>query len=213
MPDPLIKLPPSGGLHTRDDLTLVGRVHLAMRRSSRAFYRQMRHPRSRARGGWRKWFAEKIRNRALWRPERHAVAAGLAGGLFMAMMPVPLQSLLAAGVGVSRGWNLPATVSATWLSNPFTYVPMLMGARYAATVFFHVIGRHCAVEAMTFGRLREVADAAMHLHVRTAWRMGGPALLELVFGMLLLGMVLALVAWVLVQVLWGVFVRERKERI
>ena len=131
MPDPLIKLPPSGGLHTRDDLTLVGRVHLAMRRSSRAFYRQMRHPRSRARGGWRKWFAEKIRNRALWRPERHAVAAGLAGGLFMAMMPVPLQSLLAAGVGVSRGWNLPATVSATWLSNPFTYVPMLMGARYA----------------------------------------------------------------------------------
>ena len=140
------------------------------------------------------------------------MAAGLAGGLFVAMVPVPLQSLLAAGVGVSRGWNLPATVSATWLSNPFTYVPMLIGARYAATLFFHVIGRHCAVEAMTLGRLKEVADEAMHLHVRTAWRMGGPALLELLFGMLLLGMVLALVAWVLVQMFWGVFVRERKER-
>jgi hypothetical protein len=43
--------------------------------------------------------------------------------------------------------------------------------------------------------------------------MGGPALLELLFGMLLLGAVLALVAWVLVQVFWGVFVRERGGRI
>jgi hypothetical protein len=95
MSAPEAKLPSSGGLHTREDLTLVGRVHLWLRRASRNFYRQIRHPRSRRRGGWRKWFADRIHNRALWRPERNAVAAGVGGGLFLAMVPVPLQSLLA----------------------------------------------------------------------------------------------------------------------
>lgn len=209
MSAPEAKLPSSGGLHTREDLTLVGRVHLWLRRASRNFYRQIRHPRSRRRGGWRKWFADRIHNRALWRPERNAVAAGVGGGLFLAMVPVPLQSLLAAGVGMARGWNLPATIAATWVSNPFTYPLMLLGARYTVMGFFELAGLECAVGSMTLGRLREVADAAVHLHVRTAWSLGGPALLELLLGMLLMGLVMGAVAWLVVQAVWGLVVRSR----
>ena len=140
------------------------------------------------------------------------MAAGLAGGLFFAMLPVPLQSFIAAGVGMARGWNLPAAVSATWLSNPFTYIPMLLGARWTAMGFFALFGREAAVGGLNIDRLKEVADAAMGLHLRTAWGMAGPALLELVFGMVLLGGLLGVLGYVSVQIFWGLAMSRRASR-
>lgn len=190
------------GLHTPHELTRLGRIRLAIRRQSRSFYKSIRHPKNRKRGKVRAWLADKIRNRSLWHPTRKGVAAGLAGGLFFSMLPIPLQSVAATAVGMARGWNLPAAISATWLSNPFTYVPMLIGAKYSVTGFFAMFGQDCAAGHLSMDRLGEIWAAAMDLKFGNAWNMAGPALLEIALGMVLLGTVLAIIGWIAVQVTW-----------
>lgn len=196
------------GLNTRHDLNWLGKVRLAIRRQSRSFYKSIRHPRNRHRGRVRRWLALKIRNRSLWHPSRQAVASGLAGGLFFAMLPIPLQSIAATAVGMARGWNLPAAISATWLSNPLTYLPMLIGAKYSATGFFAIFGQECAAGQLSVERMGKIWDTAASFHLGEAWRMAGPALLEICLGMVLLGSVLAIVGWLIVQLCWGLFQRR-----
>ena len=91
----------------------IARLRLSLRRQNRKLYRTLRHPRQRAKGRLREWLGSRIHNRDLWHLRRGPVANGLAGGLFIAMLPIPLQSLFGAAVGIWRGWNLPATVIAT----------------------------------------------------------------------------------------------------
>lgn len=195
--------PQHRGLNTIEDLNWLGRIRLALRRQSRAFYRSIRHPRNRHRGAVRKWLALKIKNRALWRPTRQSVAAGLGGGIFFAMLPIPLQSFVAAGVGMSRGWNLPAAIAATWISNPLTYVPMILAARGTIVDTMKLFGLQSAAGQMSTEKLVATLDAAAHLHLTEAWGMAGHALLEIVAGMVLLGIVLGILGWIFVQTFWS----------
>ncbi len=191
------------GLHTKHHLNLIGRIRLASRRQNRALYRTIRHPRNRKRGGIRAWLADKVGNRGLWHADRKAVAAGLSGGLFFAMLPIPLQSFVAAGVGIARGWNLPATIAATWLSNPVTYVPMLLAAKVTVTGFFQLFGAECAAGRMDLNTLEATLSACKDLRLRDAWAISGPAMLEIGLGMVLFGLLLAATGWLLVQLVWS----------
>jgi uncharacterized protein len=197
--------PEHHGLHTKHDLTWIGRIRLSLRRQSRALYRSIRHPKNRRRGRLRAWLADKIRNRGLWRAERTAVAAGLSGGLFFSMLPIPLQSFVAAGVGIARGWNLPSAIAATWLSNPFTYLPMLLAAKGTVTGFFHLLGMECAAGRLDIETLKATWNAGTDLRLTDAWNLAGPAMLQIGLGMVLVGALLAAAAWVLVHGLWGFF--------
>lgn len=131
------------------------------------------------------------------------MAAGLSGGLFFAMLPIPLQSFAAAGVGIARGWNLPAAIAATWLSNPFTYVPMLLAAKSTVTGFFHLCGAECAAGHMDMGTLKATWSAGADLRFQDAWNLAGPGILEIGFGMVLVGLMLAVIGWLAVQAVWG----------
>jgi uncharacterized protein (DUF2062 family) len=196
------------GLHTVHELNWLGRQRLALRRRSRALYRHIRHPKHRHRNRFRRWLAHKIRNRNLWHANRNAVASGLGWGLFIGMLPVPLQSLIAAALGMARGWNLPATVFATWLSNPFTYVPMLVGAKYSVTGAFAIFGKDCAASRLSLARMRDVVEAAAHFRFSEAWHMAGTAVLEILAGLVILGAILGLIGWLAVQVSWRFFERK-----
>ena len=198
----------SHGLHTVADLNWLGKLRLNLRRQSRAFYKSIRHPRNRHRGRLRSWMREHIRNRCLWVPERQALASGLAGGLFFAMLPIPLQSLVAAGVGISRGWYLPAAISATWLSNPFTYIPMIWGAKETISGVFGIFGQDCAAGQLSLERAGEIMHKAGEFQLREAWNMAGPAILEIGAGMVILGLLLAFAGYFLVQILWGLTSRS-----
>lgn len=60
----------------------------------------------------------------LWALNRRAVARGVACGLLVGVIPLPTQMVLAAALaGIVHG-NVPAAVAATWLTNPFTAVPI-----------------------------------------------------------------------------------------
>jgi uncharacterized protein (DUF2062 family) len=150
-----------------------------------------------------------VRNRSLWRPTRNAVAAGLAGGLFFSMLPIPLQGLIVAAIGMARGWNLPAAISATWLSNPFTYLPMLVGAKYSITGVCAAFGHDCAAGQLSLEKLGRIWDLAADFRLGEAWHMAGPALFQILIGMVILGLLCAAAGWLIVQAVWGLLVRQR----
>lgn len=56
----------------------------------------------------------------LWQLNRHSVARAVGIGLFAALLPIPMQMLLAAALAVPALAHLPIAVSLVWLTNPLT---------------------------------------------------------------------------------------------
>lgn len=56
--------------------------------------------------------------------DRSHVAKGLAVGLFVNFLPIPLQMLWAFLLAACFHANLPIAIAATWINNPFTFVPI-----------------------------------------------------------------------------------------
>lgn len=178
----------------------VSRLRLSLRRQTRKLYRSIRHPRQRAKGRLREWLGSRIHNRDLWHLRRHPVANGLAGGMFISMLPIPLQSLAAAAVGIARGWNLPAAVAATWVSNPLTYVPIFLAAKQSVLVLYHLFGVEPAIRNLKPSAVKDldfegVISLASH---------AGP---ELLLGYIIVGILSALAAYIIVHSFWWLIAR------
>ena len=92
-------------------------------RMVRRTYRYLRHPRIR-KIKWLTPFTKAIFNKRYWKPCRATVANGLSIGLFCAMLPIPMQMVVAAlGCLRARG-NVPVALAACWISNPITQIPI-----------------------------------------------------------------------------------------
>ncbi|MGC9462225.1 DUF2062 domain-containing protein, partial [Vibrio genomosp. F10] len=76
-----------------------------------------------------KIFGSVLYNPNLWCLNRRSAAGAFAVGLFMAFVPLPSQMLLAAGLAISCGVNLPLSVALVWISNPIT-MPVLFYCAY-----------------------------------------------------------------------------------
>lgn len=179
------------------------RLRRGLRRQSRKLYRQIRHPRERRKGALREWLGSRIHNRDLWRFRRHPVANGLAGGLFLSMLPLPMQSLCAAGVGIARGWNLPAAIVATWVSNPATYVPMFIAAKASVTQLYALFGAEPAIRDLKPSHVRDLDWSGF-------WALATHAGPELLLGYAMVGAACAAVGYVLVHSFWWL-VRHHEE--
>jgi len=187
-------LPPPGWLEI---------LRRSLRRQSRKLYRTLRHPRQRRKGALREWLGSRINNRDLWRFRRRPVAHGLAGGLFFSMLPLPMQSLFAAAVGIGRGWNLPAAIVATWVSNPLTYAPMFLAARGSVVGLYHCFGAEPAVRHLT-------PSAVLNLDWDGFLKLARHAGPELLLGYVLVGLVCAMTGYALVHGFWWA-VRSHEE--
>lgn len=171
------------------------RLRRNLRRQSRKVYRGIRHPRQRRKGRIREWLGARIHNRDLWRFSRRPVANGLAGGLFFSMLPLPAQSVFAAAAGIARGWNLPAAIVATWLSNPFTYVPMFLGAKASVMGIYHLFGAEPAIRHLTPSHVKD-------LDWNEFWKLASHVGPELLLGYLTVGLASALIGYAIVHSLW-----------
>ena len=60
----------------------------------------------------------------LWHINRYSASMGFFVGLFMAFMPIPGQTVLAALLAVRLRCNLPLAVSLVWITNPVTVTPL-----------------------------------------------------------------------------------------
>lgn len=65
----------------------------------------------------------------LWHLNRHSVARAMAVGLFVGMLPMPMQMVVAAAIAVPVRANLPISVGLVWLTNPVT-MPAIFFAQY-----------------------------------------------------------------------------------
>ena len=71
------------------------------------------------------WLGHYLQPRPwLWVAHRRKVAMGVAVGLAVGVIPLPIQMLVAALAAVLCRCNVAAAVAATWLTNPFTLVPI-----------------------------------------------------------------------------------------
>lgn len=71
-----------------------------------------------------KWLSKLLDNHPeLWAFNRGAVARGVAAGLFVAFIPIPIQILLAPFAALIFRANLPITFVLTLISNPLTFIP------------------------------------------------------------------------------------------
>jgi uncharacterized protein (DUF2062 family) len=91
--------------------------------------RRLFKPLSRQRHVWKeRWFMRPFRllleNSAYWSLNRRNVTRAVALGLFIAWIPLPVHIPLAAVLALLLRLNVPAAVSATLITNPFTIVPL-----------------------------------------------------------------------------------------
>lgn len=73
---------------------------------------------------------ERIFHQQMWRFEVNAMAGGVSLGLFIAFTPtIPFQMLLAAIGAIALRFNLPISLAACWVTNPFTALPIFLTSR------------------------------------------------------------------------------------
>ena len=84
------------------------------------------------------WLCGWLKKPYLWHITRHTIARGVAVGLFINFIPLPLQMLWAALLARICRANLPSAIALTWINNPFTFVPINLFIYHVGSWALHV---------------------------------------------------------------------------
>ncbi|NKB37155.1 MAG: DUF2062 domain-containing protein [Gammaproteobacteria bacterium] len=131
---------------------------------------------------------------------RHSAAGGIAIGLFLAFMPVPGQTFLAALLAIYFHVNLPLAVMFVFVSNPLTIPPLFYICYRTGAFILQKQPRKLNFELSLdwfSGVIYEIWDA-------------------LLLGCLLLGTLSAVIGYVTIRLVWRIAIvrkwEERKEK-
>ena len=138
-----------------------------------------------------RFLGELLGDPNLWHINRHSLAGAAFNGVFCALLPIPLQMVVAAVLAVRFKCNLPLSILLVWFTNPLTYVPVFY--------FTYRIG------AWTLG-----LDVAAPEQVDFAWLL--QQLVPLWVGSVLSGLVFGLIGYALVKVTWRLAVLRSWQR-
>jgi uncharacterized protein (DUF2062 family) len=180
-----------------ESLGAKGTFRRYFNRVSRYVYKLLRHPRRRKQSRLHNWMAERVFDRAMWKPSRERVAKGLAIGLFLALIPIPVQ--MAAGVTIAswKRWNVPSVILGTWLTNPLTlwiyYFPFKLGVWIFESLGIEVAGGWAVVHNMTTASELSFHSLGEAFTVAQAWFLG----------CILMGGAVAGIGYGLAYFLWG----------
>ena len=155
-------------------------------------------------------FGTLLHHPNLWHLNRDSVAGAVAIGLFAGLVPGPLQVLSALLLAIPLRRNVPVAVMVTFYTNPFTIVPLyLLAYAYGALL----LGTNRAAPRVEpfemdwsnlIGSMQALADWMLSL--------GKP----LALGLVALGLTLAVLGYVTVQLGWRAYValawRARRRR-
>ena len=69
-------------------------------------------------------FGDALKQAELWTFNRASVSMGVGIGVYCAFAPMPFQMLAALFMATLMRGNAPLAISAVWISNPLTWVPI-----------------------------------------------------------------------------------------
>lgn len=145
-------------------------------------------------------FGSLLRHPNLWHLNRDSVAGAVAIGLFAGLVPGPLQMLTALLLAVPLRRNLPVAILTTFYTNPFTIVPLyLLAYGYGGLLLG---GGHGEAKIEPFDM--DWANLLDSLSRMLDWTLalGKP----LAVGLVALGLTLAVLGYLAVQVGWRAYV-------
>jgi uncharacterized protein (DUF2062 family) len=159
---------------------------------------------------WVAKFGTLLNHPNLWHLNRDSVAGAVAIGLFAGLVPGPLQMLTALLLAIPLKRNLPVALLMTLYTNPFTIVPLYLIAYAYGNLLLGLNHPQPKIQhfEMDWGHLVD----SMHRLADWTLALGKP----LAVGLVALGLTLALLGYVAVQLAWRCHVvlawRRRKQR-
>lgn len=141
-------------------------------------------------------FQHLLKDTRLWGIRRRTVVPAFSLGLFVAFMPFPGHMAMSALAALAFRINIPVAVVTSFASNPLTMYPMYYGAyRLGRTLL--------GTETIAFD-FELSLDWVTHKFVMI-WQ-------PMMLGSLLLGLAAALIAYVVVDLLWRSSLHDYKSR-
>ena len=165
----------------------IGKLKKRLKRFVRRTYRSLRKHRDHSDSKVKSWIARRVLCRGLWLVDRQAMALGLSIGLAVAMLPpAPVQTLAATTLAILCRANIPLAVSAVWVSNPITWIPLLR--------FQEMLGSR-----ILFGNTSDQQGTKFEM------------ISSLTLGVVLSAALLAIISYSIFHCLWGIFSRKTSE--
>jgi uncharacterized protein len=155
--------------------------------------RFLKHPRKLKQSGIMRWFALHFLNKRVWKPTQHTFAGGMAVGTFITLQLLPIQMPSATIVSAIFRVNIPIAIVMCWASNPVT-LAALVPLEYKLGKW--ALSWLTKVPSTPFPTEFPPDVAGMWL----ALREHAPVML---FGGVILGAVLAPIAYILTYLSWG----------
>lgn len=150
--------------------------------------------------GIKRWIRNTFAQPMVWHLNRRSVAGGVAVGLFVSWVPVPLQMLVAAILAAILRVHVPVSMVMVWFTNPLTFAPLLYAAWRSGSM---ILGKPVLAEPLSFSTHSLLTSAGQ------AWPM-------LLTGMLFCASVSAVLGFCATLLIWRVHAirrwRARKAR-
>ncbi|QFI54798.1 DUF2062 domain-containing protein [Aeromonas simiae] len=134
---------------------------------------------------WFSLFGDRLLAPRLWQKTPVALSGAVAAGIFASWIPLPMHSLIAVAIALWLGFNLPLTLVAVWFNNPATLPLMYLAAYETGCKLLGITPQHFQLEW------------SLRWFELEAERLLPPFLL----GSLLLGLLCALLAYLLTRLL------------
>lgn len=141
-------------------------------------------------------FRHLLQDHRLWGIRRRTVVPAFALGLFVAYLPFPGHTFMAALLALALRINIPVAAVATWVSNPVTIYFMYRAA--------YQLGQAILGTPPVDFSFELSIDWVTHTFV-TIWQ---PMLL----GCIILGGALALIGYVVLDLIWRTSISDYKTR-
>ena len=142
-------------------------------------------------------FGDRLHDPNLWHLNRRSVAGAVGIGFFIALIPLPVHTPLAALMAIWLRLNLPVTLVAAYLTNPFTIPPIFYFAYKVGTWLLNASPHEFTIEFSLNWLLHET----------------GVIWLPLLIGSLTVGLVLGVVSYLAINLLWRYGIVRRRRRL
>ena len=142
-------------------------------------------------------FGDRLHDPNLWHLNRRSVAGAVGMGLFIALIPLPVHTPLAALMAIWLRLNLPITLVAAYLTNPITIPPIFYFAYKVGTWLLNTPPHEFMIEFSRHWLLHET----------------GAIWLPLLVGSLTVGLVLGVVSYLTINLLWRYGIVRRRRRL